>query len=168
MSYEVKFPALRIERRYAEAILEGRKLWEFRKRPLPLYHRTLLCLSDEADKVVGAVDFSDVVGTLRPLVLDAIRKGDYRFYSKYTGITAKWLEGYADQTDVVYAHLVGGVSRFDFPMGGEYRRHNLVFRIADEGNARKFLDTARDVIFDHRTSRYDLITEAIARKETSR
>lgn len=171
MSFELRLPALRIERRFADAILEGRKVWEFRKQPLALggmYY--LLCLADAGDRVVGAVDFSAVVGTHRCLLLSLVNAKPFDTWKKYTGLPKGWLETYAKSWEIVYAHHIGGVSQFSLPAGGVFARSRLVFRSDNRALLESLQAEVLDKVLSLRVSRLEMLSaravKAAARKES--
>ena len=171
MRYALKFPAIRIERLFADAILEGRKVWEFRKQPLELggtYY--LLCLADADDRVVGAVDFSAVVGTYRCLLLSLVNAKPFDTWKKYTGLPKGWLEAYAKPWEIVYAHHIGGVSQFSLPAGGVFARSRLVFRSDNRALLESLQAEVRDKVLSLRVSRLDMLAaravKAAAAKES--
>lgn len=156
MSYLVKFPALRIERRFANEIFEGRKFWEFRKRPLDIAEHYLLCSKEEDDVAIGSVSFSHIVGTYRGYLLDVLRSGDFRPWSKFTGLQKGWLEGYAKPYELVWAHLVQDSARFDAPVFGTYRNGALSIMDEDLAAVGRIRDKVRRCIQENRISRFDL------------
>lgn len=168
MGYVLKLPAIRIERRFADAILEGRKVWEFRKKPLSIDRRYLLCVAGECDRVAGMVDFSSIVGTYRGILIQTLQGGVFKPWEKYTGLPKGWLERYAKDYEIVYAHLVAGVTRLDIPHGGILRGSSLVFRSMDK----TLLESIRDAINRKadagRVTRYDMHRPASASKEPAR
>ena len=158
MGYVLKLPAIRIERRFADAILEGRKVWEFRKKPLSIDRRYLLCVADECDRVVGMVDFSSVVGTYRGILIRTLQGGVFKPWAKFTGLPKGWLERYAKDYEIVYAHLVGGVARLDIPHGGSLRGNSWVFRSADKTLLVSLRDAINRKADDDRVSRYEMLS----------
>ena len=158
MNYVLKLPAIRIERRFADAILEGRKVWEFRKKPLSIDRLYLLCVADECDRVVGMVDFSSVVGTYRGILIRTLQGGVFKPWAKFTGLPKGWLERYAKDYEIVYAHLVAGVARLDIPHGGILRGNSLVFRSADKTLLVSLRDAINRKADDDRVSRYEMLS----------
>ena len=164
MSFELRLPALRVERRFADAILEGRKAWEFRRRPLGIGAVPyLLCLEDAGDRVVGAVDFAAVVATYRVLLLSLVTAPPFSRWRKCTGLPAGWLESYAGPAEIVYAHHIAGVARFSLPAGGHYSRGCLVFRSGDRDLLEKIQREVHDKVASLRVSLADMLD---ARKES--
>ena len=160
MNYVLSLPAVRIERRFADAILEGRKVWEFRRKPLDIGQRYLLCVSDECDRVVGMVDFSSIVGTYRGILIQTLQGGVFQPWAKYMGLPKGWLERYARDYEIVYAHLVSGVARLDIPHGGSVHGHRMVFRSVDETLLVSLRDSINRQADDNRVSRYDMARHA--------
>ncbi len=164
MSYVVTFPALRIERRFADAILAGRKMWELRKRPLDIGRSYLLCVEEDCDRVVGAVEFGDAVGAFRGLLLRRLRAGDFRPWSKFMGLPRGWLEGYAKDYEPVWAHLVLNVARFGLPAGGRYRNRALRFETVNLNVAEEIHDAVERLSRENMVNRYDMWVRRMAEK----
>lgn len=156
MNYVLKLPAIRIERRFVDAILDGRKVWEFRKKPLSIDRRYLLCVADECDRVVGMVDFTHIVGTYRAILIRTLRGGVFKPWAKYTGLPKGWLERYAKDYEPVYAHLVGGVARLDIPHGGILHGNTWAFQSADKTLLVSLRDSIDRKACDGRVSRYEM------------
>lgn len=61
MRYALTFPAIRIERRFADAILEGRKVWEFRSDNRALLESLQAEVRDKVSSLrVSRLDMLDV------------------------------------------------------------------------------------------------------------
>ena len=158
MSYVLKFHALHIERRFADAILDGRKVWEFRKKPLLLDREYMLCLADENDRVVGSVSFSHVVGTYRGILFNILRDGLFKPFAKYTGLPKGWLDDYAKDYESVYAHLVGSVSKFTLSGTGVFKGSCMSFRSETRGILESLKDAVHEKVLANRMSRHDLLS----------
>ena len=156
MSFSVRFPALRIERQFAEGILSGRKLWEVRKRPLPLFRDILLCdvARGGAARVVGSVSFSLAVWTMRPLLRNSIAM--FRDYYRRAGFTDQWLREYAGDTELVFAHLVSSVSRFEITAYGSYSNGKVEYLVGTREAAEKMAEMVAGLVRANDVPRYDL------------
>ena len=158
---KVSFPALRIERRFADEIFAGRKLWEFRKRPLPLWNTMLLIVGDEGDRIVGAINFTVVVGATSRNILGLISHGRLKPYAKYAGCTQRWLDDYAKCGGVVYASLVGAAGKFDLPQG-VYRNRTVSFEFDAREKADAFAAAVKEKVRKNMLDRYELVDPARA------
>ena len=89
-----KVIVMSIKPKYAKAIYEGRKHWEFRKAPPPLYQRIYIYESAPVSKVTGWLFFTESVTGIPVAVWDIVKTN--RCYSKnLTGITLPQLQAYA-------------------------------------------------------------------------
>ncbi len=158
---KVSFPAIRIERRFADAIFAGRKLWEFRKRPLPLWDTMLLVVGDEGDRVVGAINFTVVVGATSRKILGLISNGLLKPWAKYAGCTQRWLDEYAGTGGVVYASLVGCAGKFDL-QHGVYRNRTVSFEFGASEAAEAFGAYVKETVSKSMLDRYELVDPARA------
>ena len=109
-----KVIVMSIKPKYAKAIYEGRKLWEFRKVPPPLYTRVYIYESAPVSAVTGQVYFSESV-TGCPFVVYDIVKTNRCFTKNTTGISLLELESYAGK-HLVTALRVFEPERFDHPI----------------------------------------------------
>ena len=154
----VRYHAIHIERKFAEEILEGRKLWEFRKECFQLYTPYLLCLSDEANRVIGGVEFSHVVGAPAFNILDTIEHGRFKHYAKRICVPRKWIESYAKPTDTVFAHLVLAVARFELPPAAEYKHRRVSYPVDTTETADRLTKAINDKHSAARVDRFDLLS----------
>ena len=101
--------------KYAKAIYEGRKQWEFRKTPPPLFKDILIYESDPVSKITGRVWFCESFTGLPIVVWDFVKRN--RIYTQnLTGITLEKLEEYAGDK-LVTALRVHKAARFDHDIG---------------------------------------------------
>ena len=90
--------------KYAKAIYEGCKTWEFRKAPPPLFKRIYIYESAPVSAVTGWVSFSESITGVPTWVWDAVKS--CRFDGKsLPGITSKELEEYAGKRLVTALHV---------------------------------------------------------------
>ena len=89
-----KVIVMSIKPKYAKAIYEGRKHWEFRKAPPPLYERIYIYESAPVSKVTGWLMFSEAVTGI-PLVVWDMVKTNRVFTKNLTGISYEDLVAYA-------------------------------------------------------------------------
>ena len=89
-----KVIVMSIKPKYAKAIYEGRKHWEFRKAPPPLYERIYIYESAPVSKVTGWLYFSESVTGI-PLAVWDIVKSNRVFTKNLTGISLEGLRAYA-------------------------------------------------------------------------
>jgi len=99
-----KVIVMSIKPKYAKAIYEGRKHWEFRKAPPPLYQRIYIYESAPVSKVTGWLYFSESVNRV--------------FTKNLTGITLPELQAYAGKK-LVTALRVYEPTRLERPIGFE-------------------------------------------------
>lgn len=154
----VRYPAIHIERKFAEAILEGRKLWEFRKECFQLYTPYLLCVCDEANRVIGAVEFSHVIGAPAFNILDTIAHGRFKHYANRIGVPRKWLDSYAKPTETVFAHLVLAAARFELPPAAEYRNRRVSYPVDTTETADRLTKAINDKHGAARIDRFSLLS----------
>ena len=83
-----------IKPKYAKAIYEGRKNWEFRKAPPPAFKPIYIYESAPVSKITGVVMFSTTITDVAPATYEIARTN--RLYSKnLPGISLAELEEYA-------------------------------------------------------------------------
>lgn len=100
--------------KYARAIYEGRKNWEFRKTPPPLFHYIHIYESAPVSAVTGQVMFSESVSGVPMAVMDIVKTN--KCYTKnLAGISLADLEAYAGKK-LVTALRVYRAKRFDKPI----------------------------------------------------
>ena len=105
---------LAIKPKYAKAIYEGRKNWEFRKAPPPLFREMYVYESAPVSAVTGTITFSESV-TGVPMAVWDIVKTNKCFYRNLTGISLEYLQAYAGKHTVT-ALRVMEAKRFDKPV----------------------------------------------------
>lgn len=99
---------------YAKAIYEGKKQWEFRKVPPPLFSQILIYESAPVSAVTGFVYFSESITGCSAVVWDMVRLN--RIFTKnLTGIGLPQLRAYAGK-HLVSALRVYEAVRFDSPV----------------------------------------------------
>ena len=105
---------LAIKPRYAKAIYEGRKNWEFRKAPPPLFREMYVYESAPVSMITGTIIFSETVTGIPLAVWDIVRTN--KCYTRnLTGISFPDLEAYAGKK-LVTALRVYKAERFDTPV----------------------------------------------------
>jgi len=105
---------LAIKPRYAKAIYEGRKNWEFRKAPPPLFREIFVYESAPVSMITGTIMFSESVTGIPMAVMDIVRTNK-SFTRNYPGISMADLEAYAGKK-LVTALIVYKAERFDTPV----------------------------------------------------
>ena len=98
--------------KYAKAIYEGRKNWEFRKTPPPLFREIYIYESAPVSKITGTVVFSEEIRGV-PLSVYEIVKTNKCFTRNLPGITALELEEYAGRLNLVSALRVHRAERLE-------------------------------------------------------
>lgn len=98
-----------IKPKYAKAIYEGRKNWEFRKAPPPLEKVVLLYESAPVSKITGAVVFSASI-TGRPMDVYSFTRRNRVFDESNPGISIEDLYKYTGDHLVTALH-VGAAKR---------------------------------------------------------
>ena len=122
-----------IKPKYAKAIREGRKNWEFRKAPPPIWKEIYIYESAPVSKITGRVVFSaSVTGT--PGVVWDIVKTNKCFTRNLPGITLAELRDYAGKHDVT-ALRVFTAERFE---------HEVTFGAKPPQNWGRFAATYRE------------------------
>lgn len=97
--------------KYAKAIYEGRKNWEFRKAPPPLFKPIYIYESSPVSKITGCVTFSGSVTGVPFFVYD-VAKTNKTYTKNLTGISYDDLKEYAGDR-LVTALRVDEALRFD-------------------------------------------------------
>lgn len=97
--------------KYAKAIYEGRKNWEFRKAPPPLFREIFIYESAPVSKITGTVWFAQSVTGIPAAVYDMV-KGNKCYMKNLAGISLLDLEEYAKGGKVT-ALRVGEAKRLD-------------------------------------------------------
>lgn len=98
--------------KYARAIYEGRKNWEFRKAPPPLFKTIYIYESAPVSKITGTVVFSDEIRGI-PLSVYEIVKTNKCFTRNLPGITALELQIYTGSHNLVSALRVFDAERLE-------------------------------------------------------
>lgn len=88
-----------IKPKYAKAIYEGRKNWEFRKAPPPIYKEIYIYESAPVSKITGRVVFCASVTGNWPVVWEMV-KTNKCFTRNLPGIKEAELDDYAGRHDV--------------------------------------------------------------------
>lgn len=103
-----------IKPRYAKAIYDGRKNWEFRKAPPPLFREMYVYESAPVSMITGTIVFSESVTGIPMAVMDIVRTNK-SYTRNRPGISLEDLEAYAGKK-LVTALRVFRVKRFDAPV----------------------------------------------------
>ena len=107
-----KVIVMSLKPKYAKAIYEGRKNWEFRKTPPPLFKTIYIYESAPVSKITGTVVFSEEVRGVPMAVYDIV-KTNKCFTSNRPGITLLELEEYAKSPSLVSALRVHRAERLE-------------------------------------------------------
>ena len=107
-----KVIVMSLKPKYAKAIYEGRKNWEFRKTPPPLFKTIYIYESAPVSKITGTVLFSEEIRGV-PLSVYEIVKTNKCFTRNLPGITAFELEEYAGRLNLVSALRVHRAERLE-------------------------------------------------------
>ena len=107
-----KVIVMSLKPKYAKAIYEGRKNWEFRKTPPPLFKEIFIYESAPVSKITGTVFFSDEIRGL-PFSVYEIAKSNRLFSRNLTGISFSMLEEYAGRLNLVSALRVHRAERLE-------------------------------------------------------
>ena len=105
---------LAIKPKYAKAIYEGRKNWEFRKAPPPLFREMYVYESAPVSMITGTIIFSETVTGIPLAVWDIVRTNNC-YTRNLTGISFPDLGAYAGKK-LVTALRVYKAKRFDAPV----------------------------------------------------
>ena len=98
--------------KYAKAIYEGRKNWEFRKTPPPLFKTIYIYESAPVSKITGKIIFTNEIRGLPSSVYE-IAKSNRLFLRNLPGISYSKLEEYAGSLNLVSALRVYRAERLD-------------------------------------------------------
>ena len=107
-----KVIVMSLKPKYAKAIYEGRKNWEFRKTPPPLFKTIYIYESAPVSKITGTVVFSEEVRGVPMAVYDIV-KTNKCFTRNLPGISYFELEEYAGRLNLVSALRVHRAERLD-------------------------------------------------------
>ena len=99
--------------KYAKAIYEGRKQWEFRKAPPPLMKEIFIYESAPVSAITGTVYFCEAVRSVPSVVWDTIKRSPWT--KNNTGISLDDLKRYAGK-DMVTALRVYDPKRIPAPV----------------------------------------------------
>lgn len=110
-----KVIVMSLKPKYAEAIYEGRKNWEFRKTPPPLFKTIYIYESAPVSKITGTVLFSEEIRGV-PFSVYEIVKTNKCFTRNLPGITYSKLEEYAGRLNLVSALRVHRAERLEHPI----------------------------------------------------
>lgn len=105
---------LAIKPKYAKAIYEGRKNWEFRKAPPPLFREMYVYESAPVSMITGTIVFSESVTGIPMAVMDIVRTNKC-VTRNYPGISMADLEAYAGKKTVTALRVLEA-TRFDSPV----------------------------------------------------
>lgn len=105
---------LAIKPKYAKAIYEGRKNWEFRKAPPPLFKEMFVYESAPVSAITGTIAFSESVTGIPLAVMEIVRTNKC-FTKNLPGITMDTLHEYAGKR-LVTALRVIEAKRLDTPV----------------------------------------------------
>ena len=105
---------LAIKPKYAKAIYEGRKQWEFRKAPPPLFKEMYVYESAPVSAITGTITFSESVTGIPQVVWDII-KTNKCFTRNLTGISLSVLEAYVGNHTVTALRVLDS-TRFEKPV----------------------------------------------------
>ena len=114
--YDKKFPkaiVMALKPKYAKAIYEGRKNWEFRKAPPPLFKPIYIYESAPVSKITGIIVFSVEIRGFAVDVFDIV-KNNRTFVKNYPGISFSELGEYAGTNKLVSALRIEHVKRLDY------------------------------------------------------
>ena len=110
---------LALKPKYAKAIFEGKKNWEFRKAPPPLFREMYVYESAPVSAITGTITFSESVTGI-PHAIWYIVKTNKCFTRNLTGISLEALQAYAGKHSVT-ALRVRDAKRFDEPVKTKVR-----------------------------------------------
>lgn len=105
---------LAIKPAYAKAIYEGRKNWEFRKAPPPLYKEMFVYESAPVSAITGVIVFAESVTGCPLAVMDMVRTNKC-FTKNLPGLSLEALETYAGKKLVTALRVIRS-KQFDKPV----------------------------------------------------
>ncbi|MBR3777210.1 MAG: hypothetical protein IKL02_06440 [Kiritimatiellae bacterium] len=109
-----KVIVMSLKPKYAKAIYEGRKNWEFRKTPPPLFKKIYIYESAPVSKITGTVVFSEEVRGCPLTVYEIVKTNKCKcFMRNLPGITRLELEEYAGPLNLVSALRVHRAKRLE-------------------------------------------------------
>ena len=107
-----KVIVMSLKPKYAKAIYEGRKNWEFRKTPPPLFKTIYIYESAPVSKITGMVVFSEEIRGI-PWSVYEIVKTNKCFTRNLPGISVLELEEYTGPLNLVSALRVHRAERLE-------------------------------------------------------
>ena len=107
-----KVIVMSLKPKYAKAIYEGRKNWEFRKTPPPLFKTIYIYESAPISKITGTVVFTEEIRGV-PLSVYEIVKTNKCFTRNLPGISVLELEEYTGPLNLVSALRVHRAERLE-------------------------------------------------------
>ena len=110
-----KVIVMSLKPKYAKAIYEGRKNWEFRKAPPPLFKEIFIYESAPVSEITGRLIFIDEIRGL-PFSVYEIAKSNRLFSRNRPGISYSELEEYAGRLNLVSALRVHLAERLEHPI----------------------------------------------------
>ena len=110
-----KVIVMSLKPKYAKAIYEGRKNWEFRKTPPPLFKWIYIYESAPVSEITGTLIFTNEIRGLPSSVYE-IAKSNRLFSRNLPGISYSELEEYAGRLNLVSALRVHRAERLDHPI----------------------------------------------------
>ena len=110
-----KMIVMSLKPKYAKAIYEGRKNWEFRKAPPPLFKPIYIYESAPVSKITGIIGFSVEIRGFAEDVFDIVISNK-SFTKNDPGISFLDLEEYVGTKKVVSALRIECVKRIDHPI----------------------------------------------------
>ena len=131
-----KVIVMSLKPKYAKAIYEGRKNWEFRKTPPPLFKTIYIYESAPVSKITGTLLFSEEIRGV-PWAVYEIVKTNKCFTRNLPGITALELEEYAGPLNLVSALRVHSAERLE---------HTITFSAKPPQNWGTFRGTLKGAI----------------------
>lgn len=110
-----KVIVMSLKPKYAKAIYEGRKNWEFRKTPPPLFKTIYIYESAPVSKITGTVKFSEEVRGVDMAVYEIV-KTNKCFTKNLPGISLSDLAEYTKGMSLVSALRVYRAERLEHPI----------------------------------------------------
>ena len=110
--FHPKVIVMSLKPKYAKAIYEGRKNWEFRKTPPPLFKEIYIYESAPVSKITGKLIFTNEIRGLPSSVYEIV-KSNRLFSRNRTGISYSELEEYAGRLNLVSALRVHRAERLE-------------------------------------------------------
>lgn len=105
---------LALKPKYANAIYDGKKNWEFRKAPPPLFREMYIYESAPVSAITGTITFSESVTGIPAAVFDIV-KTNKCFSCNLTGISLEALKAYTGKRTVTALRVLDA-KRFENPV----------------------------------------------------